>query len=64
MPKPLEAICLKAMSLRPGDRYGKPNQLADDIERWLADERVDLVSVDSVETDLEDIFVTLTNLES
>src|SRR5205085_10065944 len=39
-PKPLEAICLKAMALRPVDRYSSPQALADDIERYLADEPV------------------------
>jgi serine/threonine protein kinase/tetratricopeptide (TPR) repeat protein len=38
--KALEAICCKAMSLRPEDRYGSCKALADDIERWMADERV------------------------
>ncbi|MBI1831641.1 MAG: protein kinase [Planctomycetes bacterium] len=36
----LEAICLKAMALNPGDRYESPKTLADDIEHWLADEPV------------------------
>jgi serine/threonine protein kinase/tetratricopeptide (TPR) repeat protein len=36
----LEAICLKAMSHRPEDRYGSCRALADDIERWMADEAV------------------------
>jgi serine/threonine-protein kinase len=36
----LEAVCLKAMSLRPEDRYGSCRALADDIERWMADEPV------------------------
>ncbi len=36
----LEAITLKAMALRPVDRYPSPKALADDIERWLADEPV------------------------
>jgi serine/threonine protein kinase len=36
----LEAICLKALALRPGDRYPSPKALADDLEHWLADERV------------------------
>jgi len=36
----LEAICLKAMSLKPADRYETPKELADDIEHWLADEPV------------------------
>jgi tetratricopeptide (TPR) repeat protein len=37
---PLEAICMKAMALRPQDRYGSPRELADDLERWLAGEPV------------------------
>lgn len=37
---PLEAICLKAMSLKSADRYSSPTYLADDLERWLADEPV------------------------
>jgi serine/threonine protein kinase/tetratricopeptide (TPR) repeat protein len=36
----LEGICLKAMALRPQDRYAAPRELADDIEHWLADEPV------------------------
>jgi eukaryotic-like serine/threonine-protein kinase len=36
----LEAITLKAMALRPLDRYPSPRTLADDVERWLADEPV------------------------
>ncbi len=36
----LEAICLKAMALKPEDRYATPRALADDIERWIADEPV------------------------
>src|SRR5205823_10450526 len=36
----LEAICLKAMALRPEDRYQSPHDLANDIEHWLADEPV------------------------
>lgn len=40
IPKGLEAICLKAMSKLPGNRYPTPAELADDIENWLADERV------------------------
>ena len=36
----LEAVCLKAMALKPEDRYASPRALADDIERWLADEPV------------------------
>lgn len=40
VPPALEAICLKAMSLRPADRYATPRALEGDIERWLADEPV------------------------
>ena len=35
----LEAVCLKAMATKPEDRYASPG-LADDIERWMADEPV------------------------
>ena len=38
--RPLEAVCLKAMALEPGDRYASPRALADDIERWMADDPV------------------------
>jgi eukaryotic-like serine/threonine-protein kinase len=40
VPRPLEAICLKAMALRPENRYASAADLAEDIERWLADEPV------------------------
>jgi tetratricopeptide (TPR) repeat protein len=40
VPAALEAVCLKAMALRPEDRYPTPRDLAGDIERWLADEPV------------------------
>jgi serine/threonine protein kinase len=40
-PPALEAICMKAMALEPVDRYASPRELADDIERWVADERVE-----------------------
>ncbi len=36
----LDAVCLKAMSLQPEDRYGSPRAMAEDVERWLADEPV------------------------
>ena len=38
--KALEAVCLKAMALTPEDRYKTPRALADDLERWMADEPV------------------------
>ncbi|MBI1913292.1 MAG: SUMF1/EgtB/PvdO family nonheme iron enzyme [Planctomycetes bacterium] len=40
VPAALEAVCLKAMALRPQDRYAATKDLADDVERWLADEPV------------------------
>ena len=36
----LEAVCLKAMALKPEDRYATSRALADDVERWAADEPV------------------------
>ena len=36
----LEAVCLKAMALKPDDRYATPRALAEDVERWLADQPV------------------------
>lgn len=40
IPKPLEAICLKAMARDPSDRYTTALALAADLEQWLADEPV------------------------
>ena len=40
VPAALQAICLRAMALQPGDRYVSPRELADDVERYLADEPV------------------------
>jgi serine/threonine-protein kinase len=36
----LEALCLKAMATRPEDRYASCRALAEDVERWTADETV------------------------
>jgi serine/threonine-protein kinase len=36
----LEAICTKAMATKPADRYASCRALADDLERWAADEPV------------------------
>jgi len=36
VPLELEAVCLKAMALKPEDRYVSAISLADDIERWFA----------------------------
>ena len=38
--KALEAICQKAMAREPENRYGSCKALADDIERWMADQPV------------------------
>ncbi len=40
IPQALNAICIKAMSLRPEERYQSARLLAEDVERWLADEPV------------------------
>jgi WD40 repeat protein/serine/threonine protein kinase len=40
VPRPLEAVCLKAMERKPADRYGSALDLAKEVERWLADEPV------------------------
>ncbi len=36
----LDAICLKALSLDPANRYSRAAELAADVQRWLADEPV------------------------
>ena len=36
----LEAVCRKAMAVEPEDRYATSRMMADDIERWAADEPV------------------------
>ncbi len=40
VPKALDAICRKAMATEPSARYASALALADDVERWLADEPV------------------------
>jgi tetratricopeptide (TPR) repeat protein/serine/threonine protein kinase len=40
VPRALEAVCLKAMALRPADRYTSVRDLSEDLEHWLADEPV------------------------
>lgn len=40
IPKVLEAICLKAMAFSPEHRYQNANAIAEEIEKWLADEPV------------------------
>ncbi len=36
----LEAVCLKAMAMKPEDRYPSAAELAAEVEQWLADEPV------------------------
>ncbi len=36
--KALEAVCKKAMATKPADRYATCRALAEDVERWAADE--------------------------
>ncbi len=40
IPSGLEAISLKAMALKPDDRYASPRAMAEDVERWMADEPI------------------------
>jgi serine/threonine-protein kinase len=40
VPRALEAICLKAMSKEPGDRYASARAMGEDVDRFLADEPV------------------------
>jgi tetratricopeptide (TPR) repeat protein len=40
VPRPLEAICVKAMALKPHNRYESVAALANDLDRWLANEPV------------------------
>lgn len=41
VPKPLGAICQKAMAIEIASRYPSPSELASDIEKYLADEPTD-----------------------
>src|SRR5262249_14495421 len=40
VPAALDAVCRKAMAVRPEDRYATAMDLAADVEHWLADEPV------------------------
>lgn len=42
VPAALVAICRKAMALRAADRYPTALDLAQDVERWMADEPIDI----------------------
>jgi hypothetical protein len=39
-PRALEAVCMKAMAMKPEDRYQSAAELAAEVEQWLADEPV------------------------
>jgi WD40 repeat protein/tRNA A-37 threonylcarbamoyl transferase component Bud32 len=40
LPLALDAICLKALSAQPEDRYASARDLGRDLEKWMADEPV------------------------
>ena len=40
IPPALEAVCCKAMALKPSERYQSPLEFAADLDHWLADEPV------------------------
>jgi serine/threonine protein kinase len=40
IPLPLEAICAKALAHHPAKRYRRPEEVAEDVRRWLVDEPV------------------------
>jgi serine/threonine-protein kinase len=40
VPRALEAVCLKALALNQANRFESAQELAKEIERWLADEAV------------------------
>ena len=44
VPRELQAVCLRALSRDPADRYESVRELADDVEYWLADEPVSAMS--------------------
>lgn len=44
VPRELDAICLKATAFDSQDRYASAEQLAQDLERYLADEPIDVLT--------------------
>jgi len=40
LPRALEAVCLKALAKRPGERYASAKDLVEDVKHFLADEPV------------------------
>jgi eukaryotic-like serine/threonine-protein kinase len=49
IPRALEAICLKAMALRPLDRYPSARALAEDVDHWLGYEPISVLPDDRLE---------------
>ncbi len=45
-PPALDAICAKAMAKERAGRYGQASELAEDVQRWLADEPVSVYRED------------------
>jgi len=43
IPRPLDAVCRKAMAVSPADRYASPLNLAADLEAFVADEPVSVL---------------------
>lgn len=43
VPRPLDAVCLKAMAVNPAERYASPLELAADIEAFVEDEPVSVL---------------------
>jgi WD40 repeat protein/tRNA A-37 threonylcarbamoyl transferase component Bud32 len=42
VPRALEAVCLRALAKKPEGRYASAGELAREVQRWLADEPVDV----------------------
>ncbi len=40
VPKPLEAICMRCLQRKPGDRYSSAKDLKDDLIRWLEGHKI------------------------
>jgi serine/threonine-protein kinase len=40
VPAALDAVCLKALAKKPSERYGSAKEVAEQVQRWLADEPV------------------------
>jgi WD40 repeat protein/serine/threonine protein kinase len=49
VPKALDAICMKAMAVKPEDRYESAQAMAKDLERWLADEPVSVLTESTID---------------